>query len=370
MPQEYRDRYKDQPRGLASFFGMIANIDDNMGRLDAFLEEKGLKDNTILVFLTDNGGTVGVNLYNAGMRGRKTELYEGGHRVPCFIRWPAGGLQAPADLPGLTECQDIAPHLARPVRNQDSRPSSPSTASAWPPTCATSRSPSPTASWSSSSAGWIIPNPPRATPRSSGSSGDCCRIRSSTTSNPTPPRPPTSSTSTPRSSSAMREHYNNWWAEVEPRINEFADHPDQWRPHPGHAALALRLAGRLPRPGGPGPQGSAAQRRMGHPDRHPRRLRLRTAPLARRVGPRTRGPAPEYQAADGVFPAGVALPVASVRLKVGDHDQAQPVAPNQPSAAFRLELPDGQARVQTWFLDSEGRELTGAYYVYVRHVKP
>src|SRR5437773_10663191 len=88
---------------------MIANLDENMGRLDAFLNETGLRDNTIVIFLNDNGGTAGVNLYNAGMRGRKTQYYEGGHRAACFLRWPAGKLGTPRDVGVLTEVQDLAP---------------------------------------------------------------------------------------------------------------------------------------------------------------------------------------------------------------------------------------------------------------------
>ena len=48
-----------------------------------------LADNTIVLFLTDNGGTAGVKIYNAGMRGGKTSVHEGGSRVPLFMRWPA-----------------------------------------------------------------------------------------------------------------------------------------------------------------------------------------------------------------------------------------------------------------------------------------
>ncbi|MFA7492802.1 MAG: sulfatase-like hydrolase/transferase, partial [Proteiniphilum sp.] len=55
----------------ASFFGMIRNIDRNMERLDNWMEERGLKDNTLIVYMTDNGGTGGVDIYNAGMRGKK-----------------------------------------------------------------------------------------------------------------------------------------------------------------------------------------------------------------------------------------------------------------------------------------------------------
>src|SRR5262249_2315809 len=60
VPQKYRALYKGQPPNVASFFGMIINIDDNIGKLDAFLGASGLRDDTILVFFTDNGGTAGV----------------------------------------------------------------------------------------------------------------------------------------------------------------------------------------------------------------------------------------------------------------------------------------------------------------------
>ena len=41
----------------------------------------------------------------------KTELWEGGHRVPCFISWPKGGFSGPRDIDGLTQVQDILPTL-------------------------------------------------------------------------------------------------------------------------------------------------------------------------------------------------------------------------------------------------------------------
>ena len=111
VPDRYREPYRQRPRAVASFFGMIANIDENVGNLDAFLRETGLRDTTLLIFMTDNGGTAGVNVYNAGMRGRKIDLYDGGHRVPCFVRWPAGNLGSPRDIGELTQCQDILPTL-------------------------------------------------------------------------------------------------------------------------------------------------------------------------------------------------------------------------------------------------------------------
>ena len=111
VPQQYRDPYAGLPHDQASFFGMIANIDENMGKLEQTLVDAGLRDNTIVIFLTDNGTRWGDVIFNAGMRDRKQSLYEGGHRVPFFIRWPAGRLRDPADIGELTQVQDVLPTL-------------------------------------------------------------------------------------------------------------------------------------------------------------------------------------------------------------------------------------------------------------------
>ena len=112
VPDEYRQPYLDGiKRDEASFFGMIANIDENMAQLEKFLLDNEIRDNTILIFMTDNGTAMGEGIFNAGMRGRKTSLYEGGHRVPCFIRWPEGGLEGGRDVGGVTRGVDILPTL-------------------------------------------------------------------------------------------------------------------------------------------------------------------------------------------------------------------------------------------------------------------
>ena len=106
----------------AAFKGMIANFDENLGKFLAELENLGLADNTILLFLTDNGTARGARFeggvdglpergFNAGMRGRKSSAFDGGHRVPLFIRWPAGGLGQPRDINKLTAHIDILPTL-------------------------------------------------------------------------------------------------------------------------------------------------------------------------------------------------------------------------------------------------------------------
>ena len=90
-PPEFAEPYEEQfGAHVGHFFGMIANIDHNVGHLRTFLEREGLARNTILVFTSDKGTGAGQEVFNAGMRGRKQSEYDGGHRVPLVIHWPAG----------------------------------------------------------------------------------------------------------------------------------------------------------------------------------------------------------------------------------------------------------------------------------------
>ncbi len=92
----------------ARIYGMVTNLDENIGRLLAKLNELGLEQDTIVVFLTDNGPQQ--RRYNAGMRGLKGSVYEGGIRVPCFFRWPR--LARPGSrIDRLAAHIDLAPTL-------------------------------------------------------------------------------------------------------------------------------------------------------------------------------------------------------------------------------------------------------------------
>lgn len=103
----YKDKVKDS--SAAEFLGMIKNIDKNFGRLDQWLAEKHIKNNTLIVLMNDNGGTGGVKVYNAGMRGKKGDYYDGGHRAACFIRWPDGHIGLPRTVTYTSEIQDLLP---------------------------------------------------------------------------------------------------------------------------------------------------------------------------------------------------------------------------------------------------------------------
>jgi arylsulfatase A-like enzyme len=111
-PDEYFKRYEGKvPDNVAKFFGMIENIDDNFAALVKKLDEWGVANNALVIFMTDNGGTVGVKIHNAGMRGSKATPYQGGTRVPSLWRWPAA-FRGGADCPALTAHIDIFPTLA------------------------------------------------------------------------------------------------------------------------------------------------------------------------------------------------------------------------------------------------------------------
>jgi len=122
----YSAPYKDNENiPNASFYGMISNIDENIGNLVTYLKATKLMDNTILIFTTDNGTAQGAKIEkgghrldgfiaqgnNAGMRGVKASMYEGGHRVPLFIHWKDGAINIGKDVNELTAHYDVLPTL-------------------------------------------------------------------------------------------------------------------------------------------------------------------------------------------------------------------------------------------------------------------
>ncbi|GAA3582256.1 arylsulfatase [Snuella lapsa] len=118
-PEKYKEKFVNQgyPLNAQGFYGMIENVDDNLGVLMKKLEDWGIADNTILIFMSDNGktwggqNTVHGKTYNAGMKGFKGSVYEGGTRVPFFIRWP-NKFKAGKKVDVLLNHYDILPTLA------------------------------------------------------------------------------------------------------------------------------------------------------------------------------------------------------------------------------------------------------------------
>ncbi|MGJ8694683.1 MAG: arylsulfatase [Verrucomicrobiaceae bacterium] len=109
-------------RGGPEFYGMVENIDHNVGLLRSKIDALGLSGNTIFIYMTDNGTANGATFksltseaqlgYNAGMRGKKSSIYEGGHRVPFFLHWPKGMLTGGRDVSAISAHIDVLPTLA------------------------------------------------------------------------------------------------------------------------------------------------------------------------------------------------------------------------------------------------------------------
>ncbi len=93
-----------------AYYSMISNIDDNVGQLLSTLHDLGKDQDTLVLFMTDNGGTQ-TRLFSAGMRGSKASPYQGGTRVPCFWHWP-GTLTGGVDIHQLAAHIDVFPTLA------------------------------------------------------------------------------------------------------------------------------------------------------------------------------------------------------------------------------------------------------------------
>ncbi|MDE0361419.1 MAG: sulfatase-like hydrolase/transferase [Rhodospirillaceae bacterium] len=107
-PQEYIDRYShlDNPKQRAQ----LAVMDLAIGQVMDALEAKGLLDDTLVMFLNDNGGTSTAG-WNAPYRGKKSEYHEGGIRVPAVLRWP-GRIAKGSESAALLHAVDLFPTFA------------------------------------------------------------------------------------------------------------------------------------------------------------------------------------------------------------------------------------------------------------------
>jgi len=109
-PQDLFEKYRSlglEPKD-AAVYAMIENLDRNVGRMLQKLDQLGLAGNTIVLFTTDNGPNTA--RYNGGMRGGKGSVFEGGLRVPCFLRWP-DKLKAGSRITQITQHVDVLPTL-------------------------------------------------------------------------------------------------------------------------------------------------------------------------------------------------------------------------------------------------------------------
>jgi len=342
---------------------MIANLDENIGRLEAFLQSSGLRDNTIVIFFNDNGGTAGVRLFNAGMRGQKTSNYEGGHRAALFVRWPNGKLRAPANVETPTQAQDLLPTLIDLLKLK--KPAA--------------------AKFDGQSLAGLLrgssqPFPDRKFVAQYGQTPtkwdgaviwDKWRLVNGTELydlKTDPAQAHNVAAEQPEIFRQMRQHYEQWWAGVEPLIKEFypisigapQENPVRLTAVDWADVYCDNVVNCV-RPG---------QNKNGV--WHLLVERSGTYEIALRRWPKEADAAitagvPEYRNENRTLPAGVALPIAKARLKIAEMDETKAVGAQDKEIIFNVALKAGdKLPMQSWFYDANGRELCGAYYAYVR----
>jgi arylsulfatase A-like enzyme len=365
-PQWVDDKYSkpyEKPGVPAKFFGMIANIDENMGKLEAFLNRTGLRENTIVIFMTDNGATAGFNLYNAGMRGRKTMIHEGGHRVPCFVRWPAGKLRPVGDVDTPAQNQDVLPTLVdlcalKTTAKFDGRSLAPvlkGTGTVPERMMVVQYGQIPkqyesTVIWGK----WRLVN-----------GTELYDIKSD------PGQKTDIAAKNTEVTAKMKRHYDSWWDTVEPGLKEFcaisigskfenptvlssSDWEEIYADNPRHVSDAA---------GGPrgGPWNVMVETTgtyevslfRWHPN-----LKL----------PLNASREPQKMTA-GELPAGKGLPIVGARLAVAGQELKAEAPAGNASARFRVNLKAGtRGHLHGWFVDAGGQELCGAFYAVIRRL--
>ena len=115
--EEYLDwyrkaRFPNNPEGRASYLGHLHFLDQEIGKLSKHLADLGLTKNTLLIYVSDNGGSTPIYADNTPLRGSKYTLYEGGIRIPMIVRWPG---HAPAETitHAVVSTLDIFPTICK-----------------------------------------------------------------------------------------------------------------------------------------------------------------------------------------------------------------------------------------------------------------
>lgn len=356
VPDEYAEPYRQQgvPEQRARFYGMITNIDENVGRLLARLEEWNLEESTILIFLTDNGTSGGYNPrtgegYNAGMRGKKGSAYEGGHRVPCFIRWP-GRLPQGRDITRLTAHFDLLPTLIE---------------------CCGLRKPESVQFDGLSLVPLLTGNPANWPDRTlfvhtqqieyPQKWRECAvmterwrLVKGKELYDLTadPGQRSNVAEQYPEEVWRLRQAYEDWWADVSPRFDEYCpivigsekENPLRLTAHDWHGETV-----------------PWNQRHINDDRLYPNGFWAIEVAQAGHY---------EFTLCRWPKEANRPIDATKARLKIGEVEVTKPIPEGATGVTFEVELKAGSTRLQTWLLNEQTGRSRGAYFVYVRYIPP
>jgi arylsulfatase B len=374
-PEEKEARYRGV-KGLKEpgFYGMIENIDDNVGRLRGYLESKGLAANTIFIFTTDNGTAAGAQVFNAGMRGTKGSPYEGGHRVPFFLHWPGGGYGSGRSIDALTAHIDVLPTLLELTGARRPRGAALHGRSMTPlfrgrrwaerAVVTDSQREENLIPWRQAA---VMTQQWRLVSPGPGGAGEPPRLELYDIL-ADPGQKNDVAGQHPDVVARLRREYEAWWKMVAARAGEYArivigdtkENPATLTAHDWHGGDgALKTWNQKSILQGPAANGFwAVEARAGRYTfelrRWPRELDL---PLNAAYTP----PAGNRETTPGRAITGI----RKARLRIGAVDKTVDVDETKAAVTFTADLPAGPVELQTWLIGADGSER-GAYYVYVR----
>jgi arylsulfatase len=349
---------------------MIAQLDENLGKLDDFLKSSGLRDNTIVIFMTDNGGTAGVKTFNAGMRAGKTTYYDGGHRVPCWIRWPKGKIGEPRDIDVPTQNTDIAPTLihltAIPIEET-------------PKFDGTDLSGLLTRGEPLRDRMLVVQYGQQIEKHKACVIWNKWRLVHGTELydiKADPAQATDLATKQPEVVARMKDHYEAWWKGVEPLINDYVEtslgskaQPDVALTSSDWQDIYADNSNHI-RSGAGGPRGGKWNVRVERAGCY--EITLRRWPAEIDV---------VLSGSHGKLNNGEpakAFPIASAVLSLSSHqqtergesssqsEQSRTTQPDARSVTFETNLKPGPMSLQAWFRDANGTDLCGAYFVGVK----
>ena len=357
VAKKYSDLYAGKA-GVPSpaFYGMITNIDENMGKLVKKLDALGIADNTILMFTTDNGTAAGYRRgkgFNAGMKGTKGSEYDGGHRVPFFIRWPAGRIEAKKDIAHITAHIDVLPTLAELCGING-------------PKGVALDGISIVSLLKGDGANW----PDRTLVTDSQRLENCVKWRKSAVMTDRwrlingkelydmtvdGGQKKNIADGNPEVVKKLRAAYEKWWTSVSKRFDEFVpiiigsdkENPTRLTSHDWHGSGANVTWNHRQLRGGPIANGFWA---------------VDIAKGATYEFTLRRWPKEQDSLISEKF-----LTVTKARIKLGAVEQTQAVAPGAKEVTFKLKLKSGPAKLQTWFMDAKDKSA-GAYFLYAKRL--
>ena len=377
---KYSKPYVEQgvPQPMANFYGMIENIDENIGGLLKKLDDWQLAENTVVIYMTDNGTAEGVYQrpgmgakkkaeaeepkwkgFNAGMRGQKGSQYDGGHRTSCFIRAPFNkSIPANQEVKELTAHFDLLPTLQalcklphgsqrlerEPLDGSSLMPLlTRENAESWPKRTIVVHS-------------QRVEHPEKW--RKCAVMTDQYRLvdgKELYDMTKDPAQKDDIAAANKEVVEKLRGEYDKWWTHVSERFDLYSDVPlgakespsqelccHDW--HPGDQAIPWNQSGQPGVAGNPLVNGWWAVK-IAQPGKYRFELRLR--------------------------PAGVdfKIPAGEARVKIGDQEATAKVAGGADHAAIEMELkPTGHVQLQTTLTDMDGKSR-GAYYTTVRRLE-